>query len=87
MGTRRPPARHGGSRTRSGTVASNPMIGARTYRSLVLSVPIRAAHATSQASGIVSVSRVRPMKTATRASAGPVIRCSSARVYASATLM
>lgn len=42
--------------------------------------------ATSQASGMLSVSRVRPMPTAMRASAGPVTRWSSASVIASATL-
>ncbi len=42
--------------------------------------------ATSQASGMLSVSRVRPIPTAISASAGPVTRWSSARVRASATL-
>ena len=42
--------------------------------------------ATSQASGMLSVRRVWPMPTAISASAGPVTRCSSARLDASATL-
>jgi hypothetical protein len=43
--------------------------------------------ATSQARGMLSVSRVLPIQTASSASAGPVTRCSSTRLAASATLM
>ena len=88
MGTRRPPMHSQrdsavGGRRRGDeahhTIATNR--GTSTFWS-----PSRGSQATSQASGMLSVSRVRPMPTAMSASAGPLTRCSSARVDASATL-
>ncbi len=86
MGTRRPPMHTqrestvGGRRRgdeRNHTVAAGDSTS--TFWAPV-------TQATSQASGMLSVSRVRPMPTAMSANAGPVTRWSSARVDASATL-
>ena len=87
MGTRRPP-RHtqrysavGGRRR--GDEAHHKVATPRRTSTFWSS---RRAQATSQANGMLSVSRVRPMPTAMSASAGPLTRWSSAKVDASATL-
>ena len=88
MGTRRPPMHLQRARPWAAAVAGDEAhhtvrLAANTS---TFGVRICAAYATSQASGMLSVSRVCPMPTAMSASAGPVTRCSSARLEASATL-
>ena len=88
MGTRRPPKGTVGARGRetAGTAVTGRIIRWPIRTALVLWMVGRRRYATSQASGMVSVSRARPIQIATSASAGPDTRCSSARVAASATL-
>ena len=91
MGTRRPPMHAqrdsavGGRRR--GDEAHHTVSAADGTSTLDGDVPLEGRpQATSQARGMLSVSRVRPMPTAMSANAGPVTRWSSARVDASATL-
>ncbi len=94
MGTRRPPEAPA-TNAAVAAVAVTRRIIRRGWRTAL--VPLEHAacfagmrddppYATSQASGMLSVSRVRLKPTAMSASAGPVTRPSSARVEASATL-
>ena len=76
-----------GRETGLAVTASMIRIGPRTSLVLCGSPRRQSDQATSQASGMLSVSRVRPIQTASRASAGPLTRTSSASVAASATLM
>ncbi len=94
MGTRRPPeapaTKRGRGRSRGDEAHHTARVADRTStfgaRCIAAGMRDDPPYATSQASGMLSVSRVRLMPTAMSASAGPVTRRSSARVEASATL-